>query len=73
MLTYNKILLNKGVFINGAYILEDITEGFEIFVGIEYIYNLKIINKISVNNFVINYYKKFTFLQNALAYFIDSA
>ena len=37
-------------------------EGFESFVNIKYIYNLEIINKISVNNFVTDYYKKFIFL-----------
>ena len=34
-------------------------EGFEIFVGIKYIYNLEAINKISVNDFVIDYYEEF--------------
>ena len=37
-------------------------EGFEIFINTEYIYNLEIINKISVNNFVTDYYEKFIFL-----------
>ena len=58
----NKFLLNKNVFINSAYILKDVIEGFEIFVGIKYIHNLKAINKILINNFVIDYYKKFIFL-----------
>ena len=62
LLARNKILLNKDVFVNGAYILENVIEGFKIFVSTEYIYDLKIINKISIDNFVINYYEKFILL-----------
>ena len=62
MLIRNKILLDKDIFINSVYILENIIEGFEIFVSIKYICDLEIINKILINNFVINYYKKFILL-----------
>ena len=40
LLVYNKILLNKNVFINNIYILENIIEGLEILISTEYIYNL---------------------------------